>query len=430
MAVTVEELAVAVRLSDDGANLSAPQTAILARLKGVGEAHVALLVPDSPGAVADEIVIRLASYLYEAPIGRRDAYSNAWVNSGAGALAARWAPQAASGEHDASTTSTPGGGLSEAAALALIYAWAREGNDDPIPASKLSLGGVAGLDDAAVQALIDTHAAMSEVHHRRSSGAGIVNVEDGRLASNSGTVMRIGWSESQAYDEQVFTRDGNHPDDGAAVGTIAGVFPPVQPATIPNIPDVAANEKYLHIWVGEIPGNVAQLTFFGTAAHGVSTAAAQTYNATDGTWWVSGLPLSAGISGWAFSATVVGALIASTTYVDEAIAAIPASSGFPMTRTQVFNETINATGQDLMATEDWLEGQLYELRFGSTRHLFLTEGAANANFALNYFLPSISTATIFVDVVTTLRIGTRNVFGIRLDNAGAATGAVIINKLT
>ena len=178
-----------------------------------------------------------------------------------------------------------------------------------------------------VQALIDTHAAMTEVHHRRSSSAGIVNVENGRLASNDGTVMRIGWSNTQDYAEQVFTRDGNHPDDGAAVGTIAGVFPPVQPGSIPAIPDVAANEKYLHIWVGEIPGNVAQLTFFGAPAHGVSAAAAQTYNTTDGTWWVSNLPLSSGISAYAFSATVVGVLIASRPWVTEYVAANSGGSG-------------------------------------------------------------------------------------------------------
>ena len=394
MAVTVEDLAIALRLSPDGTGVEAGQLAVIERLLGVGQAHIDLLIPMAPDAIKDECIVRMATYIYDQPpAGRRDSFSNSWVNSGAGSLAARFKQQSGS---DTAAVSPSG-----------------------------------AVDDAAVQALIDTHAEISEAHHRRSSSAGIVNVENGRLASSTGTVMRIGWSDSQAYDEQVYTRDGNHPDDGAAVGTIAGVFPPVQPAGIPDIPDVSTNEKYLHIWVGEIPGNVAQLTFFGSPAHGVSAAAPQTYNTTDGTWWVTNLPLSSGISAYAFSATVVGALIASQSYVDAAIAAIPASSGgFPSTRTEVFNETINATPQDLMASEDWLENQLYEMRFGSTRHLFITEGAANANFSLNYFLPTISTSTIFVDVVATLRIATRNVFGIRLDNAGPAAGGFIINKLT
>ena len=146
--------------------------------------------------------------------------------------------------------------------------------------------------------------------------------------------MRIGWSESQTYDEAIFTRDGNHPDDGASVGTIAGVFPPVQP-TLPAIPDVAANEKYL-TYLGwgnprqhsatdflRLPGSRyvklrrPKLTLHNRRHYGGE----QTY------------PCLRALVAYAFSATVVGVLIASRTYVDEAIAAIPASTGggFPTT---------------------------------------------------------------------------------------------------
>ena len=185
----------------------------------------------------------------------------------------------------------------------------------------------AGVDNAAVQALIDAHSAIANIHHRPSSRVGVLNLSGGRLPSSDGVVMRIGWSDTQDYSEDVFTRVGNHPDDGAAGGTIAGVFPPVQPAGIPDIPDVAVNEKYLHIWVGEIPGNIVQLTFFGAAAHGVSDPVAQTYNTTDGTWWVSNLPLSAGISAYAFSAIVAGLLIATQQWVTDEIANIMLSGG-------------------------------------------------------------------------------------------------------
>ena len=89
MAVTTGELSIALRLSADGTGLSVAQTAILARLVGVGDAHVDLLIPRAPAEIKDECVIRLAAYLYEAPVGRRDSYANAWVNSGAGALASR-----------------------------------------------------------------------------------------------------------------------------------------------------------------------------------------------------------------------------------------------------------------------------------------------------------------------------------------------------
>ena len=97
MVVSVEELGVELRIVGDGADLSESQTAVLARLRRVGDEHVALLIPNAPEVIRDECVIRMASYLYDQPLGRRDAYANAWVNSGAGALASRWRVQRVSG---------------------------------------------------------------------------------------------------------------------------------------------------------------------------------------------------------------------------------------------------------------------------------------------------------------------------------------------
>ena len=97
MAITFTDLAIALRLSVDGTDVEAAQQGILNRLIGVGEAHIALLAPNAPEAIRDEAIIRLATYLYDVPsAGRRDAYANAFVNSGAGALLSRWTPQAAS----------------------------------------------------------------------------------------------------------------------------------------------------------------------------------------------------------------------------------------------------------------------------------------------------------------------------------------------
>ena len=119
MAVTVEDLAVALRLSADGTGLPTTQTNILTRLLGVADAHVDLLAPDAPDPVQDEAVVRMAAYLYDQPpVGRRDSYSNAYVNSGAGALLARWAPQAASGS--TGVLGVGAGGLSAAQVNTLI----------------------------------------------------------------------------------------------------------------------------------------------------------------------------------------------------------------------------------------------------------------------------------------------------------------------
>ena len=132
MAVTVEQLAISLRLSPDGLGLSTAETGILSRYLGVGTAHIDLLIPAAPVDIQDECIIRLASYLHDQPLGRRDAYANAWVNSGAGALASKFHPQAASG-------SSPG----------------------PIPAG----GGIDGLTAPEVEALIAEHQAMSAAHH-------------------------------------------------------------------------------------------------------------------------------------------------------------------------------------------------------------------------------------------------------------------------
>ena len=152
MAVTTGELSIALRLTADGTGLSLAQTAILARLLGVGEAHVDLLIPKAPDDIKAECVIRISSYLYEAPVGRRDSYSNAWVNSGAGALASRWHQQAVSGGGTpGASPSTIAEGIDEAAVLALFATWTQVGNTDQIPADKLAnAGGGLGTDTDTV----------------------------------------------------------------------------------------------------------------------------------------------------------------------------------------------------------------------------------------------------------------------------------------
>ena len=90
MAVTIGQLAAALRLTD-GSEPVEPQLSILNRLMGVAEAHVDLLAPDAPVAVKAEAVIRMVGYMFDAPPAPGgDRYANAWRNSGAGALVARW----------------------------------------------------------------------------------------------------------------------------------------------------------------------------------------------------------------------------------------------------------------------------------------------------------------------------------------------------
>ena len=92
MAVTVTQLAAALRLGDGSTAPVEPQLGVLTRLLGVSAEFVEETAPDAPEVVKDEATVRFCSYLYDSPpVARGDGYANAWVNSGAGALLTRWA---------------------------------------------------------------------------------------------------------------------------------------------------------------------------------------------------------------------------------------------------------------------------------------------------------------------------------------------------
>ena len=67
MAITVIDLAAALRIGDGVAAVPEPQNGILTRLLGVADAYTDLLVPTAPDAIQEEAQIRLASYLYDQP---------------------------------------------------------------------------------------------------------------------------------------------------------------------------------------------------------------------------------------------------------------------------------------------------------------------------------------------------------------------------
>ena len=128
---------------------------------------------------------------------------------------------------------------------AIVPAWARD-NATPVPLAK-----VAGL--------IDGHGA-------------VVNVRDGRLPGPP-VAVRLGWSQSRTMSAAVFTRAGQHPIDGAEVGTSSGVTVPPFPPALDTDPTL-----YLGLWtpgdpdVEEIAGGIgfagkAPLTVNGVAGH-------------------------------------------------------------------------------------------------------------------------------------------------------------------
>ena len=99
MAVTVAQLAQALRLTDGTEDPGEPLAGILRRQLGAAVALAdSMLVADAPDDVRDECVIRLASYWYDSPPAPRgQGHADAWTNSGAGSLAMRWVDRRAVG---------------------------------------------------------------------------------------------------------------------------------------------------------------------------------------------------------------------------------------------------------------------------------------------------------------------------------------------
>ena len=154
MAVTVADVAVALRLSADGTDLAQAQTDIISRLIGVAEAHIDLLAPNAPEVVQDEATIRMATYIYDMPSSsRRDSYANSWVNSGAGPLLANWIEHRANGTA-ASATGSTSSGVDTAAVNALIAAALQVHAGLP-NVHHTPRGGGGGLNSTQVQTLID-----------------------------------------------------------------------------------------------------------------------------------------------------------------------------------------------------------------------------------------------------------------------------------
>ena len=137
MAVTVTQLAAAIRAGDGVAAPTEPLLGILTRLEGVATATVQLLAPDAPIGIQDEAAIRYAGYLYDTPSAAAgDRYAAAWRNSGAAALVAAWVVRRVAG-----TTSEDSNGI-------------------PTPDN-----GDSGVSEARINQLIGLHSAVIAAHH-------------------------------------------------------------------------------------------------------------------------------------------------------------------------------------------------------------------------------------------------------------------------
>ena len=92
MALTIESLGAALRLTDGG-DVPEPLGGILERLLAVSSEIIAAYGGEPPEPVKEEAQIRISAYLYDAPDAPRgDAYSSIVRYSGAGSLLWRYRP--------------------------------------------------------------------------------------------------------------------------------------------------------------------------------------------------------------------------------------------------------------------------------------------------------------------------------------------------
>ena len=136
MALTITQLSAALRIGDGQTAPPDPILSILTRQLGVAQAFVELIAENAPDAIKDEAVIRMAGYLYDAPPAGPDTrYADAWRNSGAASLVARW----------------------------VVH---RLGDATGLPSTPAG----AGVDESAVIELIRVHQEMADAHFAHAAG--------------------------------------------------------------------------------------------------------------------------------------------------------------------------------------------------------------------------------------------------------------------
>lgn len=87
MALTLAELAGAIRVGDGTSEPRQPLRGILERLQGAGDAYIERFASTAPDAIKEEAIIRFSAYVFDQPnAGRGLTYSNAWHHSGAASL--------------------------------------------------------------------------------------------------------------------------------------------------------------------------------------------------------------------------------------------------------------------------------------------------------------------------------------------------------
>ena len=90
VSVTDMELASALRIGDGVTALIEPTLTLVNRVLATATEMVTNYAPDAPDAIHNEACIRLAGFLFDAPPGASQRFTNPMQDSGAQALLARY----------------------------------------------------------------------------------------------------------------------------------------------------------------------------------------------------------------------------------------------------------------------------------------------------------------------------------------------------
>ena len=90
MALSVEDLAVAIKLTMDGEDLLPSDERELTRMLANAEAEILLYAPGAPEGAREEAAIRLIAYRHPIFLGKGAVMANAFLNSGAAAVLKPW----------------------------------------------------------------------------------------------------------------------------------------------------------------------------------------------------------------------------------------------------------------------------------------------------------------------------------------------------
>ena len=332
--ITIAEIAAAIRVDD-----SAEETAEVSRIRDYAvvaiSQHLGDAYADAPVAVVNMAATLLCGWLYDKPTTTGGfSFANAIKFSGAIRVLFPYKAHSVGlvgGRGVAAATAAGIGSTGNPVVdvdiigddLVITYA---DGSTETHALPAGGGGGGGGFTAADIMALIASHAAMPEIHHIQGGSSLIVgNIIDGRLPGTP-IAMRMGWGETNPPMANVFTRDNNHPYDGAAVGTSELTYmPPFPPALVDE------HTLFVFIWLEGSPVDAAIWVNPGLDNQGDFSAfftdgAPLEVEGVAGTVYVSIFQFSSNES-QGYASPQPGPLLATQTWVTAEIANIMLSGG-------------------------------------------------------------------------------------------------------